>query len=65
MSDTYTRFVRQLKAAAAAKGMDFPEIAETLNVSVSSVRGYWKMSSVMSAETMLRAIKYIMGGYKC
>lgn len=62
MTNEYKRFIRQLKAASV--GMTFEQLSDELNVAPTSIRGYFNFTHVMSAETMLRAIR-LMGGYSC
>lgn len=64
MSDMYRAFLRRFQAETLGQGMSVKQVAEIMRVHPKTVYGWFRKSSCMDGDSIMRAI-YIMGGYKC
>lgn len=64
MSDMYRAFLRRFQAETLGQGMSVKQVAEIMRVHPKTVYGWFRKSSCMDGDSVIRAIN-IMGGYKC
>ena len=64
MNSLYKAFLRKFQMETIGQGISVKELAEMMCVHPKTVYGWFRKSSCMDGDSIIRAI-YIMGGYKC
>lgn len=62
MNDAYKDFIRTLKKSTIGAGITVDQVAEDMQVSKSSVYGWFRFRSIMNGEAVVKAARLYIGG---
>lgn len=62
MTDQYKEFIRTLKRNTIGQGIPINQVADDMQVSRSSVYGWFRYRSIMNGEAVVKAARLYIGG---